>query len=259
MGLRSYVSLALRVGSTSGTLGAYYVMSAASHRFLTIQVSKSTDLRIFALNYRLSPETRFPGALHDAVSAYLRLVEDLGVPPKNIVLAGDSAGAGLATALLLYLRDENYPLPNCAVLMSPWVDLTMSCASWDTNAVRSFLLVLHLCTERTLKPSTLRRQSFDYLPQPKDDDHLHPVKLFFGPEFVGEFMTHPYASPLFGDFKGLPPLLIQNGDAERLRDEGTLLSHKASHAGVIVEHEVYEDCVHVFQVSAIRMFVVPKM
>lgn len=92
-------------------------------------------------------------------------------------------------------------------------------------------------------------QSYDYLPQPKDNDHLHPVKLFFGPEFVGEFMTHPYASPLFGDFKGLPPMLIQNGDAERLRDEGTLLAHKASQAGVIVEHEVYEDCVHVFQVS----------
>lgn len=111
------------------------MMSAASHRFLTIQFSKSTDLRIFALNYRLSPETRFPGALHDAVSAYLRLIEDLQVPPKNIILAGDSAGAGLATAMLLYLRDEQYPLPNCAVLMSPWVDLTMSCASWDSNAV----------------------------------------------------------------------------------------------------------------------------
>lgn len=221
-------------------------MSAASHRFLTIQFSKSTDLRIFALNYRLSPETRFPGALHDAVSAYLRLVEDLNVPANNIILAGDSAGAGLATALLLYLRDENYPLPNCAVLMSPWVDLTMSCASWDTNAVCRFFQ----SASKTRGSNLSFLQSYDYLPQPKDDDHLHPVKCFFGPEFIGNYMTHPYASPLFGDFKGLPPLLIQCGDAERLRDEGTLMAHKASLAGVTVEHEVYEDCVHVFQVSA---------
>lgn len=218
-------------------------MSAASHRFLTIQISKSTDLRIFALNYRLSPETRFPGALHDAVSAYLRLVDDLQVPAKNIIIAGDSAGAGLATALLLYLRDEEYPLPNCAVLMSPWVDLTMSCASWDTNAVGKKLFFV------TDSHAETCFQKFDYLPQPKDDDHLHPVKCLLAPEYIEDHLTHPYASPLFGDFRGLPPMLIQNGDAERLRDEGTLLAHKASHAGVIVEHEVYEDCVHVFQVS----------
>jgi acetyl esterase/lipase len=114
--------------------GAYYVR-AASHRFLTIQLSKHTDSRLFALNYRLAPETRFPGALLDAVYGYLRLVHDLKIPSENIVLIGDSAGAGLCAALLLYLRDEGYPLPSGAVLMSPWVDLTMSCESWETNAV----------------------------------------------------------------------------------------------------------------------------
>jgi acetyl esterase/lipase len=133
--------------------GAYYVMSAASHRFLTIQISKYTDSRLFAINYRLAPETRFPGALLDALYGYFRLIHDLRIPSENIVLAGDSAGAfawtashglhvcwhctgaGLCAALLHYLRDEGYPLPSGAVLMSPWVDLTMSCASWETNAV----------------------------------------------------------------------------------------------------------------------------
>jgi len=91
-------------------------------------------------------------------------------------------------------------------------------------------------------------QEFDYLPQPADNDHLHPVKCFFRPDEIREYITHPYASPLFGDLHGLPPLLIQCGDAERLRDEGTLLAHKACLAGVQVEHEIYEDCVHVFQV-----------
>ena len=76
---------------------------------------------IVALNYRLAPETRFPGPLHDAVLGYLRLVEDLHIPSQNIIIAGDSAGGGLALALLMYLRDNDYPLPAGAILMSPWV------------------------------------------------------------------------------------------------------------------------------------------
>lgn len=106
--------------------GAYYVSSSAAHRPLTIPLSKYTDARIFALDYRLAPETRFPGQLHDAALAYLRLVEDLRIPPENLIVCGDSAGGGLAMALLLYLRDNKYPLPAAAILMSPWVG---ECAS----------------------------------------------------------------------------------------------------------------------------------
>jgi acetyl esterase/lipase len=192
-----------------------------------------------ALDYRLAPETRFPGPLHDAVSGYLRLVEDLCIPPENIILAGDSAGGGLSIALLMYLRDNGYPLPAGGIVMSPWVgaslppglfllayctdvvwylDLTMSCDSWDSNA------------------------PFDVVPMPAPDDHLNPVGLYLGDD-IERYVTHPYVSPLFGDFKGLPPLLIQAGDAEVLRDEITLLAHKASLAGVEVRHELYEDAV----------------
>ena len=74
-----------------------------------------------ALDYRLAPESRFPGPLHDVVSGYFRLVEDLRIPPENLLLAGDSAGGGLCLALLMYLRDHNYALPAGAILMSPWV------------------------------------------------------------------------------------------------------------------------------------------
>ena len=101
--------------------GAYYMFSPATHRTLTIPLSKQTESRVFAVDYRLAPETRFPGQLHDAVLAYLRLVEDLNIPPGNIVVCGDSAGGGLALALLLYLRDNSYPLPSACILMSPWV------------------------------------------------------------------------------------------------------------------------------------------
>lgn len=74
-----------------------------------------------AINYRLAPETRFPGPLHDAVTSYFRLIEDLKIPPENIVIAGDSAGGGLTLALLMYLRDHRFPMPAGAILMSPWV------------------------------------------------------------------------------------------------------------------------------------------
>ncbi|RDB28837.1 Acetyl-hydrolase [Hypsizygus marmoreus] len=202
--------------------GAYYLSSAAAQRLISIPLSKFTDARVFALDYRLAPETRFPGPLHDAVSGYLRLIEDLHIPPENILVAGDSAGGGLCLALLMYLRDNNYPLPSGAILMSPWVDLTMSCESWDSNAM------------------------FDVVPFPAQDDHMNPIALYLG-ERMEEYLTHPYASPLFGDFHGLPPLLIQGGDSEVLRDEITLLAHKATLAGVDVRHELFEDAIHVFQ------------
>ncbi|KAJ7193352.1 Alpha/Beta hydrolase protein [Mycena pura] len=203
--------------------GAYYLSSAAGQRLISIPLSKYTDARVFALDYRLAPETRFPGPLHDVVSAYLRLVEDLHIPPENIIVCGDSAGGGLSLALLLYLRDNEYPLPAAAVLMSPWVDLTMSCESWDSNA------------------------PFDVVPIPTETNHMHPIALYLGDQ-IEQYLTHPYASPLFGDFTGLPPLLIQGGDAEVLRDEIALLAHKATLHGVEVRHELYEDAVHIFQV-----------
>ncbi|KAG9092549.1 hypothetical protein FS749_015647 [Ceratobasidium sp. UAMH 11750] len=100
----------------------------------------------------------------------------------------------------------------------------MSCDSWDSNA------------------------AFDVVPRPDADDPLNPVACYLGwGEGMKQYVTHPYASPLFGDFKGLPPLLVQSGEAEVLRDEITLLAHKATLAGVDVRHELFEDAVHVFQ------------
>ncbi|KAH7886030.1 Alpha/Beta hydrolase protein [Phlebopus sp. FC_14] len=202
--------------------GAYYSSSAAAQRMITIPLSKYTDARVFAVDYRLAPETCFPGPLHDVVSAYLRLTDDLQVPPENIVVAGDSAGGGLCLALLFYLRDCAYSLPGGAILFSPWVDLTLSCPSWETNA------------------------AYDIVPTPGPTAHLHPVVMYLG-DGLEDYLTHPYASPLFGKFEALPPLLIQCGEAEVLRDEIILLAHKASLAGVHVQQEMYEDAVHVFQ------------
>ncbi|WFD30574.1 hypothetical protein MSPP1_001595 [Malassezia sp. CBS 17886] len=202
--------------------GAYFVMSAQTHRPLTIALSKYCECRAFVVNYRLAPDTVFPGALLDTVYAYFRLIDDLHIPPNNIVVAADSAGGGLAIAMLMYLRDNKYPLPGGGIFFSPWVDLTISCDSWETN------------------------KEFDYLPRPPNGDHMNPVWAYLGPN-IKKYLTHPYVSPLFGDARGLPPLLIQSGDAEVLRDENVLFAHKCSQAGVPVRHEIYEDCVHVFQ------------
>jgi hypothetical protein len=130
-------------------LGAYYVGNAATHRLITIGVSKACNARVFgtscrwlsydanetAITYRLAPEHAFPLPLHDVLHGYLRLLSPpLNIPASNIVIAGDSAGGGLSLALCMYLRDEGYQMPSGLVLMSPWVDLTMSCGSWEENA-----------------------------------------------------------------------------------------------------------------------------
>lgn len=96
--------------------------------------------------------------------------------------------------------------------------MTRSCDSWDSNA------------------------QFDIVPIPSNGDHLDPVACYLGSN-MERYLTHPYASPLFGDFTGLPPLLIQAGESEVLRDEVTLLAHKATLSGVQIMHELYEDAV----------------
>ncbi|KIY66624.1 alpha/beta-hydrolase [Cylindrobasidium torrendii FP15055 ss-10] len=202
--------------------GAYYVGSAAEKRVISVPLAQYTDARVFALDYRLAPETTFPGPLHDAVCAYFRLVDDLHIPSSNIFISGDSAGGGLSLALMLYLRDNAYPMPAGGILMSPWVDMTMSGASWESNA------------------------AYDVIPVFDAKDHMNPISSYLGAG-MEKYLTHPYASPIFADFAGLPPILIQSGDSEVLQDEITLLSRKMELAGVNVRHEEYQDGVHVFQ------------
>ena len=80
---------------------------------------------------------------------------------------------------------------------------------------------------------------------PKPADHMDPIANYLGPS-IEKFINHPYASPLFGDYRGLPPLLIQAGDSEVLRDESRLLALKASAAGVLVKYELYKDAVSLY-------------
>ncbi|GAA5825469.1 hypothetical protein JCM11251_007000 [Rhodosporidiobolus azoricus] len=202
--------------------GAYTLLSPRTHRDLVVQLSKHLRVRALSLDYRLSPEAKFPGALHDAVSAYFYLTEELGIPASSILVGGDSAGGNLVLALMLYLRDNGLPQVGGAVLISPWVDLTVSLGSWDEN------------------------KDFDYLTLGDPASPLSPPRLFLPSADYDTLLPSAYVSPaLSASFHDLPPLLVHSSGAETLRDEHTLLALRAAKAGVKVTHEVWQEGVHV--------------
>ncbi len=197
--------------------GGYAVGSKQTHRSLASQISKQAGYCGLLVEYRLAPEDPHPAALEDALAAYEWLLET-GHAPEDIVIVGDSAGGGLAMATMLSLRDKGIPQPACSVLISPWVDLTISRESVYKYVDRSPMIFL-----KEMK-AWARNYAGIY---PED---------------------HPYVSPLFAELHDLPPLLIQVSDTEVLVDEGTELAEKARKAGVEVTFQKYQGLIHVWQI-----------
>jgi monoterpene epsilon-lactone hydrolase len=197
--------------------GGFQVGSSRSHRELMAGISRAADARVFGLDYRRAPEHRFPAPLDDALDAFDWLSAQ-GFAASALALAGDSAGAGLALATLLALRDAGRALPAAAVLMSAWTDLTASGPSYQSRAAR-------------------------------DPIHQRAMILAMARNYLGADgdARDPRASPLFAELRGLPPLLIQVGDRETVLSDSTLFADKARAAGVRVELEVWDDMIHVFQ------------
>lgn len=197
--------------------GGYKMGSAASHHELMCRLSAAAGCRVLGLDYRLLPEHRFPAPVEDALAAWRWLLQQ-GCSPQRIALAGDSAGGGLAAALLLRLRDDNAMLPAGAVLLSALTDFETRGASYETRAARD---PIH---NRALIQALARQ----YLGADGD-------------------ASQPLASPLNGELAGLPPLLLQVGDRETGLDDSVLFARKAAAADVSVTLEVWEGMIHVFQ------------
>ncbi|OAI40542.1 alpha/beta hydrolase [Actinobacteria bacterium SCGC AG-212-D09] len=196
--------------------GAYAIGTAASSVGLASDLARRTGAGLVSIDYRLAPEHPHPAAIDDAVAAYHGLL-DSGVAASAIVIAGESAGAGLAAATLVALKHVGLPQPSGAVLMSPWVDPTLSGDSINAKAA----------VDPALTPEGLRRRADDYV---ADGDR-----------------TADLVSPLFADLTELPPLLIQAGSHEILLDDATRLASRAAAADVAVTLEVTPGVPHVFQ------------
>lgn len=195
--------------------GGYMIGSPRSHRHLAAAVARASGTRALLLDYRLAPEHPFPAALEDAVAAYEWLLGQ-GIDARRLIVAGDSAGGGLAVATLLALRDRGRPLPAAGVCISPWVDLTCSGASYASKAA--------------IDPIVTR------------DSVTMLAKAYVG---AGDPKA-PLVSPLFGDLRGLPPLLVQVGSDEVLLDDALGLAERARRAGVDVTVEEWPAMIHVW-------------
>lgn len=196
--------------------GGYIACSPRTHRPVTKAFAQA-GLRVFAPDYRLAPEHPYPAALDDAVAAYRGLL-DAGA--QGVVVAGDSAGGGLALALMLRLRDLGLPLPARAVLFSPWTDLA--------------------ATGESIRSNTRRDAMFF------GDGIARGADAYVG----AADRRDPLISPLYADLAGLPPLLIHVGANEVLRDDSTRLADRALAAGVAVDLRVWPVVPHVWQIMA---------
>ncbi len=199
--------------------GSFNAGSIASHRTLAGNVALACQARVLLLDYRLAPEHPFPAAIEDAIAAYEWLLAQ-GIPARQVIAAGDSAGGNLGLELLLHLRDHKRPLPSAAVCLSPSPDLTFSSPSWTTNLKKD--LMLDIRKER--KSLEIYLKGVD----PRD----------------------PRVSPSYANLEGLPPLLLQVGSYELLRSDVEQFAEKARAAGVEVTLEVWPGMQHEWHFAA---------
>lgn len=211
---REKIILQLHGGGYVGAMRNAYRMFAGLYNEV------SSGMNVLTIDYRVAPEYPYPAALVDAFDSYCWLLEQ-GWYAEQIILAGDSAGGGLAMALCHYLKDKGMQLPCGIVAMSPWTDLTASGESYDTNYERDPLFG-------------------------KTRD-----SLIYNKEYVGENdPVNAYISPLFGDFREFPPMLIQVGSYEMLLSDSVSVAAKAREQGVKVRLSIYDGMFHIFQMAA---------
>lgn len=195
--------------------GAYMLGSNVAYRGFGSRIAAACKSSVLVPDYRLAPEHVFPAALEDAVSAYRWLTQE--VDPSTILVAGDSAGGGLAVSMMVALRDAGERLPRCAVLFSPWTDLS--------------------CSGESHKPGVV-----------DDPFFTAEVVRLLGQNYAGERTMDPGASPLFANLEGLPPMLAFAGSREILMDDATRLVDRAYASGVDARAVVEPGLMHAWPV-----------
>ncbi len=201
--------------------GGYSTGSSLYARTLTTKLAASTSMDVLCFDYRLAPENPYPAAVQDAMQVwdYLML---LGYGARDVILAGDSAGGNLALSLCLQLKAQGRLMPRGLVLMSPWTDLT---ASGKSHVVKAEI-------DPVLNASYLEQMIENYA--------------------LGQDLTDPLISPLFGDYEGFPPTYIQVGSNEILQDDAVMLYKKLLKVNVSVKMDVFKGMWHVFQMSPFK-------
>jgi epsilon-lactone hydrolase len=194
--------------------GGYCSGSIVSHRRMVTEAGRAAGMPTLAIAYRLAPEHSFPAAHEDALTAW-RFLRNAGIPAECIAVGGDSAGAGLAIALIGRLRDVHEELPMCAGLVSPWTDLTMSGSTLTTKDA----------VDPIIHKAYLNELADAYLP-------------------AGMDRKDPRVSPLYADLKDVPPILIQVGSAETLLDDSVRFAGAAGAADVQVTLEIWPQMIH---------------
>jgi sialidase-1 len=207
-------------GWVSGSGGNYLPLAA--------EISAAAKCAVLLIDYRLAPEHPFPAGLDDCVAAHQWMMShgpdgsngsEAASDAKATFVAGDSAGGNLTLATLLALKARKLPYPVGAIAISPATDFTLA-----SDSLRSV------------------------------DDPIISSRTM--PEFRSRYLgkadaRDPLASPVFGDYQGLPPILIQSGDEEMLRDDSIRVAIKARGDGVPVELEVWPGMMHVFQIRGL--------
>ncbi len=203
--------------------GGFRLGSIDSHRKLMSDIACDAKCRVLGFNYSLMPEAQYPTQLDEAIRVY-RWLLDQGYSARNVIFAGDSAGGGIAAAMLQKIKQDptlSLPLPAGIVLLSAWLDMTLSGESYST------------------------RQAQDPVHQAKMLESL--AHQYSG---AGASLSDPLLSPAFGDLTDLPPTLLQVGDCEIGLSDSTAYAEKMESAGGKVSLSVWPNMIHVFQMYA---------
>lgn len=195
--------------------GGNVVGSARGFSGLASAIAKCAGTSVALVDFRLAPESPFPAAINDAIDAYKWALSQVG-NSNQLVVAGDSAGAALALSVVMNARDNGLYLPAALLLLSPWLDYTLTSSSLHEKASEDHFL------------------------------SLAQLSQLAGLYLQGTPAEHPLASPLLGDLSNLPPILVQVGTTEVLMDDSLTLAKKAGAAHTPIQLEIEPYVPHVW-------------